>query len=195
MERRDYIDNEESAKRDDDDDDDDDNYHVGLDDDDDDDYKSTHIDKLKQLKDDTATHNFGGSSYKERYTAKLIDTHEDNTSIDYECHIYKRFEYIYEDLPREGIIFVNKPHSTDVWLPKAFREPIGLPDDMVPDIWKDLNPFLMSKAFREAGERATAATKKKEDEGSKGGMRGSGKKKVENTTTRGSSGDGSGTEL
>ena len=158
MERRDYIDNEESAKRDDDDDDDDDNYHVGLDDDDDDDYKSTHIDKLKQLKDDTATHNFGGSSYKERYTAKLIDTHIDNTSIDYECHIYNRFEYIYEDMPREGIIFVNKPHSTDVWLPKAFREPIGLPDDMVPNIWKDLLSKSQQKQAASTGGGAGASS-------------------------------------
>jgi len=43
------------------------------------------------------------------------------------------------DIPREGIVFVNKPHSTDAWIEQAFRQPIGLPDDMVPTVWKDLN--------------------------------------------------------
>merc|ERR1712238_467828 len=107
-----------------DDDDDDDDYDV---------YMGNSNNKKKAYYD---------SDYKERYTAKLIDNYEENTSIDYDCHLFKRFEYIYEDIPREGIIFVNKPHSTDVWLPKAFREPIGLPLDMVPDIWKDLNPSV-----------------------------------------------------
>ena len=79
----------------------------------------------------------GGSAYPTRYTAKLLDSHEENTSIDVECHIYTRFEYFYLDMPREAIIFVNKPHSTDAWIDHAFRHPIGLPEDMVPQVWKD----------------------------------------------------------
>ncbi|OEU07767.1 hypothetical protein FRACYDRAFT_250793 [Fragilariopsis cylindrus CCMP1102] len=133
---------------------------------------------------DTATHNFGGSSYKERYTAKLIDTHIDNTSIDYECHIYNRFEYIYEDMPREGLIFVNKPHSTDVWLPKAFREPIGLPDDMVPNIWKDLLSKSQQKQAASTGGGAGASS----STGGGGGgtrMRGGGGRKKRDETAGG----------
>mmetsp|Transcript_6371 Transcript_6371/g.9574 ORF Transcript_6371/g.9574 Transcript_6371/m.9574 type:complete len:117 (+) Transcript_6371:1-351(+) len=42
------------------------------------------------------------------------------------------------DVPREAITFINKPHSTDHWIEQAFRQPIGLPDDMVPKAWRDL---------------------------------------------------------
>mmetsp|Transcript_4303 Transcript_4303/g.8280 ORF Transcript_4303/g.8280 Transcript_4303/m.8280 type:complete len:118 (-) Transcript_4303:56-409(-) len=42
------------------------------------------------------------------------------------------------DVPREAIAFINKPHSTDQWIEQAFRQPIGLPDYMVPKAWRDL---------------------------------------------------------
>jgi len=180
MERRDYVEGEAKRirKQAEDDDYDDDDDHM---DDDDDDTVSSSSNKKKAYYD---------SEYKERYTAKLIDNYEENTSIDFDCHLFKRFEYIYEDIPREGIIFVNKPHSTDVWLPKAFREPIGLPLEMVPNIWKDLNPAVSLKAVSAAKEKA----KQQEQDGKKGGMRGSGKKKVA-ATRKDSTGDGSGTQL
>lgn len=91
---------------------------------------------------------YGDSHFPHRYTVKLIDSHVENTSVEFDCHLYKRFDYIYEDMPREGIVFVNKPHSTDVWLPQAFREPIGVPDDMFPDVWKDLNPKVHKAAIK-----------------------------------------------
>jgi len=81
----------------------------------------------------------GGSITSKRYSVKLFDSHEENTSIPFDCHIFKRFEYHILDVPREGIIFVNKPHSTDQWIDQAFRQPIGLPDDMVPIEWRDLS--------------------------------------------------------
>lgn len=81
----------------------------------------------------------GGSVTNKRYMAKLLDNHESNTSIGYECHIFKRFEYYYMDIPREGITFVNKMHSTDQWIDQAFRQPIGLPEEMVPKNWRDLS--------------------------------------------------------
>jgi len=170
-ERREYV--EDEAKRirrtgddihDDDDDvyDDDDVDGDGAFDDDD------YVDSNEEAK--RNEHKlYHDSNFKQRYTAKLIDHYEENTSIDYDCHLYKRFDYIYEDIPREGIIFVNKPHSTDVWLEKAFREPIGLPDDMVPDIWKDLSPKVHAAA-------TVAKTKKEEG----GGMRGGSKNKKKN---------------
>jgi len=81
----------------------------------------------------------GGSRTNKRYVAKLLDNHESNTSINYECHLYKRFEYYYMDIPREGITFVDKIHSTDQWIDQAFRQPIGFPEGMYPDNWKDLS--------------------------------------------------------
>merc|ERR1719491_509082 len=189
MERRHYVEGEVKRIRKQSDDDDIDNDDDNMDDDDvddDDDYMGNSNNNKKAYYD---------SDYKERYTAKLIDNYEENTSIDFDCHLFKRFEYIYEDIPREGIIFVNKPHSTDVWLPKAFREPIGLPLDMVPDIWKDLNPSLSLKAANEAKEKM----KQQEQDSRKGRMRGSGgKKKVgtaDTATRKDITGDGSGTQL
>jgi len=79
-----------------------------------------------------------GVSINTRYTAKLIDSHEENVAVDWNCHLYKDFEYIYTDIPREGIIFVEKPHQSDVWLPDAFRQPIG-GNNMFPHIWKKKN--------------------------------------------------------
>lgn len=80
----------------------------------------------------------GGSFSSKRYTAKLMDTLEQNTSINFDCHIFQRFEYIFTDIPREGIRFVDKPRSTDQWIVQAFRHPVGLPEEMVPMGWRDL---------------------------------------------------------
>eukprot|EP00571_Detonula_confervacea_P001872 CAMPEP_0172316590 /NCGR_PEP_ID=MMETSP1058-20130122/28757_1 /TAXON_ID=83371 /ORGANISM="Detonula confervacea, Strain CCMP 353" /LENGTH=815 /DNA_ID=CAMNT_0013030931 /DNA_START=323 /DNA_END=2770 /DNA_ORIENTATION=- len=120
-ERRDYIAGEEEKQK-------------QYDNDDDDGYKNN---ERKERQSRNTEHN-GGSASPKRYTVKLIDTHEENTSIGFQCHIYKRFEYVYMDIPREGITFINKPHSTDHWIEQAFRQPIGLPDEMVPKIWRDL---------------------------------------------------------
>lgn len=118
-ERRQYVPDEENQKK------------TFLDDDDDDDDGLIREKKKRDLGEN------GGSAFPTRYTAKLLDTHEENTSINFDCHIYKRFEYIYLDIPREGITFVDKPHSTDHWIEQAFRQPIGLPEEMVPQIWRD----------------------------------------------------------
>mmetsp|Transcript_36825 Transcript_36825/g.79497 ORF Transcript_36825/g.79497 Transcript_36825/m.79497 type:complete len:881 (+) Transcript_36825:58-2700(+) len=128
-ERRGYVPGEENKRK-------------LYDDDDGDEYGSG--DNTKNEKNEAKSGNitgrtlYGGSASPKRYTAKLIDTHEENTSIDFHCHIFKRFEYIYMDVPREAITFINKPHSTDHWIEQAFRQPIGLPDDMVPKAWRDL---------------------------------------------------------
>lgn len=81
----------------------------------------------------------GGSATSKRYTVKLFDHQEENTAIPYECHIFTRFDYYMMDVPREGIVFVNKAHSTDQWIDQAFRQPIAMPDEMVPTEWKDLS--------------------------------------------------------
>lgn len=43
-----------------------------------------------------------------------------------------------EDVPRGAIIFVDDEYTTDIHLEGAFRHEIHLPDDMVPEIWRDL---------------------------------------------------------
>jgi len=117
----------------------------------DDDYTNDGIEKPEEVKN-------GGSATSKRYSVKLVDNHEENTSIGFECHIYKRFEYFVMDVPREGIVFVDKMHSTDQWIEMAFRQPIGLPEEMVPANWRDLN---RRKGMRGGGGRKTV-TKKKE---------------------------------
>ena len=48
-------------------------------------------------------------------------------------------EWIFQDqVPREAIRFYNLPGTSDIHLPKAFRQPIGLPDDMLPDQWRNV---------------------------------------------------------
>lgn len=174
MERRDYIPGEEERIRglNNDDDrfiDDDDSFRT-------EDRKPTRaindarqagfLKSFNRLHDGTGDETlYGDSRSPHRYSVKLIDTHTENTSIEFDCHLYKRFDYIYEDMPREGIIFVNKPHSTDVWLPQAFREPIGLSDDIFPDVWKDLNPKVHKKALAKLdGGSASSMRGKKSNE-------------------------------
>lgn len=71
------------------------------------------------------------------YTAKLVDHHHENTMISYSCHIFRRFEYIYENLPRRGIEFVEKTYASDIFLMNAFRQPIQVSsEDMYPDNWR-----------------------------------------------------------
>lgn len=70
-----------------------------------------------------------------RYTAKLVDQHHDNLNIEYECNVFRRFEYIYTDIPREGIEFIETTYHSDALLPIAFRQPIQVPDGMYPDQW------------------------------------------------------------
>jgi hypothetical protein len=42
------------------------------------------------------------------------------------------------ELPREAIRFVDRPYTSDIHLPNAFRHPIGIPDELFPDAWKNL---------------------------------------------------------
>ena len=106
----------------------------------------------------------GGSATSKRYTVKLLDLQEENTSIEYDCHIFKKFEYYITDVPREGIVFVNKIHSSDQWIDQAFRQPIGLPDDMVPTEWKDLSRRKGTRGGTRKKKQVTAPPKKMTEE-------------------------------
>jgi hypothetical protein len=39
---------------------------------------------------------------------------------------------------REAIKFVNKAYTNDIFLKDAFRQPIGIPDDIFPDAWRGI---------------------------------------------------------
>eukprot|EP00586_Coscinodiscus_wailesii_P004387 CAMPEP_0172485288 /NCGR_PEP_ID=MMETSP1066-20121228/13280_1 /TAXON_ID=671091 /ORGANISM="Coscinodiscus wailesii, Strain CCMP2513" /LENGTH=274 /DNA_ID=CAMNT_0013250463 /DNA_START=270 /DNA_END=1094 /DNA_ORIENTATION=- len=81
-----------------------------------------------------------GSTKKVLYTAKLSDVaHQLHENISYDCHLLPYYEYIYTDIPQEGIRFVNKPYSTDAFLEGAFREPMGVPEGFYPDAWLKKN--------------------------------------------------------
>ncbi|KAG7345061.1 SET methyltransferase domain containing protein [Nitzschia inconspicua] len=43
----------------------------------------------------------------------------------------------HKDVPRKAISFVDHPYTTDMHLPNAFRHPIGIPDEMLPDAWRN----------------------------------------------------------
>eukprot|EP00541_Cyclophora_tenuis_P006399 CAMPEP_0116545468 /NCGR_PEP_ID=MMETSP0397-20121206/2686_1 /TAXON_ID=216820 /ORGANISM="Cyclophora tenuis, Strain ECT3854" /LENGTH=243 /DNA_ID=CAMNT_0004069787 /DNA_START=21 /DNA_END=752 /DNA_ORIENTATION=+ len=39
--------------------------------------------------------------------------------------------------PREAFFFQDQPYTTDMHLPNAFRYPIGIPDELLPEMWKN----------------------------------------------------------
>ena len=45
---------------------------------------------------------------------------------------------IYRDIPQIGLMFLDEPHTTDMFLGNSFRHEIGIPDHMFPDAWRNL---------------------------------------------------------
>lgn len=45
---------------------------------------------------------------------------------------------LYEDLPREAFLFVDLPHTTDMYLGNVFRHDIRIPDEIFPLAWENL---------------------------------------------------------
>jgi hypothetical protein len=41
------------------------------------------------------------------------------------------------NVPRKAIFFLDAPHKSDLYLKNAFRFTVQLPDEMVPDLWRD----------------------------------------------------------
>lgn len=56
-------------------------------------------------------------------------------TIQYEHH--KGKQRIVQKVPRRAIEFFDKPYMSDQSLTPVFRHEIGLPDDMLPEAWKD----------------------------------------------------------
>jgi hypothetical protein len=43
------------------------------------------------------------------------------------------------DAPREAFFFVDKPYTSDMFLPNVFRHAIMIPDELFPEAWKNRN--------------------------------------------------------
>jgi hypothetical protein len=42
------------------------------------------------------------------------------------------------DIPRQAFAYFQKPYTSDTFLPGAFRHHIGIPDELMPDKWRNL---------------------------------------------------------
>ena len=60
-------------------------------------------------------------------------------------HLFRKFEYIYEDIPRTEITFIETPYTSDVWLREAFRHEILVPDEMYPQSWRKGNKRIRKR--------------------------------------------------
>lgn len=49
----------------------------------------------------------------------------------------ERFEKL-TDAPREAFLFRDRPYSSDMFQPNAFRHPMMIPDEMFPEMWMNL---------------------------------------------------------
>jgi hypothetical protein len=45
-----------------------------------------------------------------------------------------------KEVPREAIRFFDRPYTKDLHLRSAFRHEIGIPEDMIPEAWRDREP-------------------------------------------------------
>ena len=73
------------------------------------------------------------SVYKVELTVPL-----DEVGLQYKSDV---FTYIQrKDVTRGAIQFFNKPYTSDLFLEDAFRFPIGIPDSMLPEQWRNTAP-------------------------------------------------------
>jgi len=50
--------------------------------------------------------------------------------------------YVVDGLPREAFEFKNKPYKSDIHLSNSFRHDMRIPDEMLPEAWKNIRWFL-----------------------------------------------------
>ena len=79
-----------------------------------------------------------------RYTAEIVQygTEEDEDDDDDETNPVGQCETVTKeilwDIPRDAFLFDDTMYSRDHLQPWAFRQPIGIPDYMMPEAWKNL---------------------------------------------------------
>lgn len=71
-----------------------------------------------------------------RYTAVIFDF-DDLEEDELQCQLVGTTEILF-DVPRDAFVFDDTMYSRDHQQPWAFRHPIGIPDYMMPEAWKNL---------------------------------------------------------
>jgi hypothetical protein len=78
----------------------------------------------------------GTVSMKTLYKAKLLgEAVTENPDVIWDCQLNTNYEYILEDIPGTGIQMIDRPYTTDEFLPNAFRHELGVPEGFYPDTW------------------------------------------------------------
>ena len=72
-------------------------------------------------------------------------------------------EWVVTYMPRGAIDFFDKRYTSDMFMRSSFRFPIGLPDEMVPNAWRDLEPNKEAAADMEEEEEAEEAEETGDD--------------------------------
>jgi hypothetical protein len=70
----------------------------------------------------------GDFVYKVQINTEPIDRWDDD---------FRPLTVVREHVPRAAIHFFNVPYSSDLHLRKAFRQPIGLPNELLPEAWRN----------------------------------------------------------
>lgn len=82
------------------------------------------------------------------WLCSILRTRMDDVTGDYlyAIHLYEKSDdgttmttsTLIEDVPRAVIHFVDKPYTSDVFLPNAFRHDIRIPDEIFPEAWRNM---------------------------------------------------------
>jgi hypothetical protein len=76
------------------------------------------------------------------YPCDILRHREKNGKIFYTVALYDEEDdeniYKIEDIPREGIKFIDRPYTTDMFLENAFRHDIRIPNEIFPKQWLNL---------------------------------------------------------
>jgi SET domain len=82
-----------------------------------------------------------------RYPCEIVSRSDDNTMYTVVVTLQESSDGItepvtslVEDVPRSALSFVDKRYKSDLSIRTAFRHEIHIPDDIFPEMWKDLLP-------------------------------------------------------
>jgi hypothetical protein len=68
---------------------------------------------------------------------EVLERSADNTTYQVSFKTDEDGGEILYNVPRRALFFLDAPHESDLFLENAFRFPIQLPDEMIPDAWKN----------------------------------------------------------
>jgi len=84
-------------------------------------------------------------SYEYLYTCEVIRRKRNKNMILYDARIWllddeeHSMETLIQNIPRKAIRFNDAPYTSDIHSKQAFRHTIGIPDDIFPQPWMDMN--------------------------------------------------------